>query len=618
MPLGEVRSAAVTVHSDYEAPAKVIADMINDKIKVRADLKKHGKTPEPLRIVVEAKGTVGLDPKNNPVLSAYGPVGASLFTRILLDLGKSLNIPIEVSQVTDNASKPVLQAINKALDVPDVTVDEFPLAPDSTWLEDQKPDVYLAVGPSPVTVQAAAASGGTAVPTLLPDANDLAGTTTFAIADGTNLKELEMAQTADHSMTAWNLNLGAEALAGTILKMRGALGAMHTPSQVRDAYDAAADAGAKPDDSRFETGAAPFTLSAAAHAGSSHLLQVALDTVPEARAATWRDDLAVASGIHAQQGGTTLTLADYNQLFERAAPGGLRDRLALGTYELFFRTRMSERLAITTGAAVAGASTLAMASGMITPLDAAALAALGTTPRQYQIVKMTSIKRGRTFFDKPAGDDATSQLNERRRTLKSDLIRFVTYPVTGSSIVYDLLTHPTFGSGAAGTVRGLADSAFAGAVVVIGWVYGSKLFSGRVGSDGVYRASLRWEPTKGMSRSLDYAAYPLFTFGSALNLDYASKEGLLHWDGPSISAGIRAGSNGGQTLGVISERIAKNISKGNDPSRFDASARWLQNSKRLYPAYDWVVTTAGSLAVIANGVVSIYQAIHDENKRKKP
>jgi hypothetical protein len=193
----------------------------------------------------------------------------------------------------------------------------------------------------------------------------------------------------------------------------------------------------------------------------------------------------------------------------------------------------------------------------------------------------------------------------------------LTYWPTGASIGYSLLTHPTFGSGAAGTVLGLADAGFVGAVLIVGPLYANKLSSARVGPDGLYRASVSWAPGKVMGRMLDYAAYPFFTTGSVLNIGLMGMLGQLHGDFPTVSAAARAGSNGGQTLGVISERIADNIYKG----RFDywpwagKAARGFLNDQKWNPSYDFVVTAAGSLAVMASGVASIIQAVAAEHKK---
>jgi len=501
-----------------------------------------------------------------------------------------------------------LQATNDAVGVQNVTVTAFPSrSKQAAWLDSQQPDAYVAIGPSSGTAHA--------VPTLIPVANNRPDTVTLAIGDGTNSPQLTTVQAADYSMTAWNINLGAEALAGSLLSKSGALPALHTTGQVRAAYDAAVAQGAVLDDSRFVSGATPGTFTVDAHVGASHLLGLALDTVSEAQPATWRDDLAATSGIYAQQSG--VTLADYNQIFETAAPGGFRARLALGAYELFFRTRPTERLAATTGAVAATVATVAMASGKISPLDAATLAELATSPRQYQIIKTTWIKRTQQIKG-TTPSDPESQLASNRRTFKSDLVRSLTYWPTGASIGYSLLTHPTFGSGATGTVLGLADAGLVGAVLIVGPLYASKVFSSRLGADGLYRASLRWEPGKVMGRALDYAAYPFFTSGSVLNMVYMGRTGQLHFlDFPTASAAARAVSNGGQTVGVISERLANNIYKG----RFDywpwvsKAALSFRNSDKWYPRYDRAVTILGSVAVIASGVASIIVAFQDEHKK---
>jgi hypothetical protein len=117
---------------------------------------------------------------------------------------------------------------------------------------------------------------------------------------------------------------------------------------------------------------------------------------------------------------------------------------------------------------------------------------------------------------------------------------------------------------------------------------------------------------------LDYAAYPFFTSGSVLNMFYMGMTGHLHFlDFPTASAAARAVSNGGQTVGVISERLANNIYKGRfeDGSWVDKAARSFRNSDKWYPRYDRAVTILGSVAVIASGVASIIVAFQDEHKK---
>jgi len=78
--------------------------------------KKTGGTPALLRVVVEAGGTkIRTGRRDKPLISAYSPVGATIFTLALRELGKRLSIPIEVTQITASESKSVQQAANDAV-----------------------------------------------------------------------------------------------------------------------------------------------------------------------------------------------------------------------------------------------------------------------------------------------------------------------------------------------------------------------------------------------------------------------------------------------------------------------------------------------------------------------
>jgi hypothetical protein len=207
---------------------------------------------------------------------------------------------------------------------------------------------------------------------------------------------------------------------------------------------------------------------------------------------------------------------------------------------------------------------------------------------------MTGLKRFRQMGGKTVGTDDASQIKERRRVAKSDFVRFATYPVTGSSVVYDLINSPTFGHGLAGNLHGAADVALVGAVGILNWVYGSKLASSSVHADGKYYGSTLWEPGTSKGRSMDYGAYGSFSSGSIMlvwasalkGLEFDSVGGVLN----TSSMLIRAGGNIGQTAGVWTERL---------------NPRFIDKHQKGYAGFDWAITTAQSLAVIGSAAAPV-------------
>src|SRR5262249_359329 len=152
--------------------------------------KSKASPPDPLRIVIETRGLV-LDSKGKPVVSAYGPVGAALLTRGLQELAKRKNIPIEITHLTEASSVAALRKVNDKLDIKNVNVEKFPDKGDRVaWLDRHQPSAYVAIDPAGAT---------NAVPTMMSEANNRKGTTTFAIGDGTNANGLATVKAAEHS-----------------------------------------------------------------------------------------------------------------------------------------------------------------------------------------------------------------------------------------------------------------------------------------------------------------------------------------------------------------------------------------------------------------------------------
>jgi hypothetical protein len=612
MPLAGVRQTGVDVNSNYDAASEGFARIIKDRVEALKLARRQDKnaTVAPVRVVIET-GATALGANNKVVPSAYGPVGAATLTRALQEVSAKTDVPIEVTQVTTASSKPVLQAANEAMGVKKVTVAQVPGKGKATaWLNSRAPDLYLSIGRSN--------ADGTAPRTLMTQANQRPGTMTFAIGDGTPAGGAGILPRADYSLTAWNVNLGAEGFTATVLGKLDLLPKLHTPGRVRAAYDAVSSKNAIRDDARFVAGTAPNTISIDAHVGASNLLRRAVDEIPAYTPTTWADSLVAKMGTPAQTNATTLD--QYGQWFEAAAPGRARDQLTLRAYELFFRASPKEKtlgLLTTAGVTVA---TGAMLSGAVSPVTAATLAFLGTTPRQIQIMKMTGFKRFRQMLGTgtdsasqrtglkrfqqmlATGTDSASQFTERRRSAKSDFIRFATYPVTGSWAYFDLVNGHTFlgdAHGLAANLHGAADIGLIGAAGVLNLVYGRKLAGASVHSDGKYYSTTLWERGLTEGRAMDYGAYGSFSSGSILlvgtsilrnQIDFSSPGGILN----TTSMVVRAIGNIGQTGGVWTERL---------------NARFIDKHEKGYAAFDWAITTAGAVAVIGSAGAPVVLAL---------
>jgi hypothetical protein len=591
MPLAGVRQTGADVNSNYDAAGEGFATIIKERINELKEAQKQDKkaTVAPVRVVIET-GATAFDTGTTVVPSAYGPVGAATITRALQEISAKTGVPIEVTQITNDSSIPVLQAANEAMGAKNVTIEQVASKKKAgAWINGQAPDLYLSIGRSN--------ANGVAPRTLMTQANQRPGTMTFAIGDGTRAGGQGILPLADHSLAAWNVNLGAEAFTAKVLDKLELLPKLHTPGQVRAAYNAVSNEGAIRDDARFVAGTQRDTISIDAHVGASNLLRRALD---EDAPATWADALVAKTGTPTRTSGATLD--QYGKWLEAAAPGGMRDRMKLRAYDLFFRASPGEKALGLLTAVGATVATGAMLTGAVSPVTAAALAVAGTTPRQIQIIKMTGLKRFRQMGVLKAGTDTASQFKDRRRSAKSDFIRFATYPVTGSSVFYDLVNGQTFLGGAHGlaaNLHGAADIALLGAVGVLNWVYGSKLAGASVRADGKYYATTLWEPGLAKGRAMDYGAYGSFSSGSILlvgatilrnQVDFNSVGATLN----TTSMLVRAAGNIGQTGGVWTERL---------------NPRFIEKHQKGYAAFDWAITTAQSTAVIGSAAAPVILAL---------
>jgi len=594
MPLAGVRQAGAEVNTNYDAAGESFAGLIKERADALREARKQDKkaTVEPVRVVIETGASVR-NASNTVVPSAYGPVGAAAITRALQETSAKTRVPIEVTQVTTAANIPVLQAANEAMGAKNVTVEQVAgKRKADAWLNTHAPDFYLSIGRSN--------ANGSVPRTLMTQANQRPGTMTFAIGDGTSAGGARILPLADHSLAAWNVNLGAEAFTAKVLGRLDLLPKLHTPGQMRAAYNAVSNKGAIRDDARFVAGTEPDSISIDAHVGATNLLRRALDQIPADVRPIWSDAVVAKMGTPAETNGVTLD--QYGQWLEAAAPGRVRDQMKLRAYELFFRASPTEKTLGLLTTAGATAATGLLLTGTVSPVTAAALALAGTAPRQIQIIKMTGLKRyGQMRTPKP-GEDEPNPLTDRRRAAKSDFIRFATYPVTSSATYYDLVNGHTFlgdAHGLAANLHGAADIALLGAFSVLNWVYGTKLRDASVHADGKYYSSTLWEPGLWRGRSMDYGAYGGFSAGSIMfvsatilrnQIDFGSVGATLN----TTSGLVRAIGNVGQTAGTWTERL-------ND--------RFISKHQKGYAAFDWVITTAQSLAVIGSAGVPVYLAL---------
>jgi hypothetical protein len=189
-----------------------------------------------------------------------------------------------------------------------------------------------------------------------------------------------------------------------------------------------------------------------------------------------------------------------------------------------------------------------------------------------------------------------SQRLDRRRTVTSDFIRLTTYPVTASSMIWDLINMPTFGNGAAGALRGIADLTLLTGVGLGTYVYGSKLRSARLDADGRYYATPLWEPGKMKGRIMDYGAYGLIGAGSTSLWFSVLAQGQLRWSDLGTALGSLS-LTGRAGFGWIQMGVAQTERHG---------PRWIENHPKLFAASDALVTWAQSGAVVGSAAYYVF------------
>ena len=221
------RSFSDGTPGDYDTPAKVIASRL------------QGGSSAPVNLLIQTGApTVGAE--GNIVASAYGPVGTALYLRDVLAAAsdKTVDASIKVTIATDQRSRATVIASLAAAGIrtSDVNIDTSSSPARQAALASKiGPDgIFVSIGHSD-------RNGGRA---SLLEAVKARGTTTFVIDDST-LEKPSTPDQADYVLTAWNPNIGAQALSGSVLRELGLSKLMHGPEQVRAVYQAAT---AKPAD----------------------------------------------------------------------------------------------------------------------------------------------------------------------------------------------------------------------------------------------------------------------------------------------------------------------------------------------------------------------------------
>lgn len=229
------RPVSDATRGDYNTPAKVIAS----RLQTLAGQREQGGSTDPLNLIIQTGApTVGAE--GNFVASAYGPAGTALHLRDVLAAAsdKTLNVPIKVTIATDQTSRATVIASLAAAGIrtSDVNIDTSSSPARQAALTSQigPDDIFLSIGHSD-------RNGGRA---SLLEAAKGRGATTFVIDDGT-VGGSSTPDQADYALTAWNPNIGAQALSGSVLRELGLSKLMHGPEQVRAVYQAAT---AKPAD----------------------------------------------------------------------------------------------------------------------------------------------------------------------------------------------------------------------------------------------------------------------------------------------------------------------------------------------------------------------------------
>ena len=223
------RPAGYGTQGNYKAAATQIAS----RLESLAEQRRQGVSTDPLNLFIQT-GAPAIDAAGNILGSAYGPVGTALLLRDALAAAadEKLDIPINVTVATDQRSRGTVIAALAAAGIraSDINIDTSSRPGRQEFLLSQigSNDIFLSIGQSD-------RNGGRA---SLLDAAKSRGATTFVIDDGTLGGSVTLDQ-ADFPLTAWNPNIGAQALIGSVLKELGLSNLMHGPDQVRAVYQAA-------------------------------------------------------------------------------------------------------------------------------------------------------------------------------------------------------------------------------------------------------------------------------------------------------------------------------------------------------------------------------------------
>ena len=516
--------------------------------------------------------------------SVSGPVAAALTTASLQKiaaLGAKSGVTIEVTVATNHWTKPVLIAANDAVGVKGVKVVD-PLGPDARQavFNGLNPDVYICVGQSDSGVQTSS---------FLDLAVNCPSTTTFALSDGTDIGGAQALGVVDYPMTASTVEIGAQVLVSRVLSELGSDNvplwadpvskgpmwqAQVRPTQVDKAYQAVAKSGTL-NDGRFPgLGSGDPAPSIKSFVGASVVVQRAIDAtrvLPASEPDTWREQFV--QGYSQLTAGSGITFADHTTWLSQAAPGNAFDKSIIATQGLFQRANTANRNSLLTLGGLAGASTLGIV-GMTAGWVPAGLhgdyevilATLGTVPRQLDIIDKTLLgqwdwyarKRGISI----AGDQNTSQVNLQRRTFWSDVLRTVTYPVTGAADIYTLAT--THAVNFAGYAAHGAEIVL---IPIVGWleyVYLRKLGNTSIDAEGKFTTDLNSNLKGWEVKANQYGAYGGFSTASAgLLLASGDPTFTLNY---ILIAGRSAG-NFGQTYSAWKEQLT-----GKKPDKLDTGS----------------------------------------------
>ena len=322
---------------------------------------------EPLRLMIGVGGVELLDAAGRPQASAYGPAGAvelAYNTKQLADK----NNPIEVTLVADN------DVTARAIDYaylglksrkPGFEIEQR-LALGSTSPEDvlsrNRPDAFVAIGPSD----------------LLPQAISRDGTTTYVVSDGTAEGSASSSlPSADYTLMAPDLNVGAALLSGhtlraadtvfNMLNPRDAVPVLSWPLTGPQIQGAPQEGVAVFDDSRFITGAEP-TTTLEAHIGNRYSLADAFREYPLATESergpqmSWSDYLAAKYAHDVASTGGAEALKAWSDVMALARrPSTWMDKVRLRADEFSMSSTREKRLIV--GGAGAYATSMGLMLG---------------------------------------------------------------------------------------------------------------------------------------------------------------------------------------------------------------------------------------------------------------